>query len=153
MAIKNKGIWFYGLAGSGKTYASSIVASKIDRPFIIDGDAVRKYVSADLGYTLGDRCIQIRRIFGISLIAIKNGYFPIASSVLMNEIILKMCKDHLIDVVEIQRPNNQLYIHRDIYKNNDHVVGKDIIQEQLDTMKLSNDGGEKFRQEILRNVE
>ena len=49
-----KGLWFYGLAGSGKTFASLLVSSLIDHSFVIDGDMVRKFVSTDLNYSVAD---------------------------------------------------------------------------------------------------
>ena len=77
-----KGLWFYGLAGSGKTFASSHVCSLVDNSFVIDGDMVRKFVSTDLAYSATDRKKQILRIFGIGKIAIENQMFPIMSSCL-----------------------------------------------------------------------
>ena len=55
-----KGIWFYGLSGSGKTFASKIILKDISKSIEIDGDQVRKYISFDLGYNIKDRKIQIR---------------------------------------------------------------------------------------------
>ena len=57
---KITGIWFFGLAGAGKTFASQICGNLIDRSFLIDGDDVRKFVSFDLGYSEIDREIQIK---------------------------------------------------------------------------------------------
>ena len=99
--MKRQGIWFYGLAGSRKTYASQLLASNLKLPFIIDGDTVRTIISTELGYTSHDRKIQIGRILGISLMSIQNGYFPIASSVTMCPNILDVCADNLIEVLEI----------------------------------------------------
>ena len=61
--VKKKGIWFYGLSGSGKTYASKLILKENKNSFLIDGDDVRKFLSQDLNYSLQDRKIQIRRIF------------------------------------------------------------------------------------------
>lgn len=153
MVTQNRqGIWFYGLSGSGKTYASQLAASKIKKHFIIDGDLVREVVSPDLGFTSSDRNIQIYRILGISLITIKNGYFPIASSVTMSAEILSACKKNFIEVIEVQRAKSQLYSQRAIYHNSENVVGKDIDQVKLKTVKFFNDGTEKFNQEVLSYV-
>ena len=46
---KNKGIWFYGLSGSGKTHISKNLKKKIKNSVIVDGDNVRKLISKDLG--------------------------------------------------------------------------------------------------------
>ena len=73
MKKKIKGIWFFGLSGSGKTdlsnYLRKIIRKKI---LFIDGDQVRKYISNDLGYSLKDRKIQIYRILGLINLSIKS---------------------------------------------------------------------------------
>ena len=70
MKNKLKGIWFYGLSGSGKTYISKILHKKIKNSVVIDGDKVRKLISTDLNYSKSDRIIQLKRVFGISKIVI-----------------------------------------------------------------------------------
>ena len=45
MKLGVKGIWLYGLAGSGETFTSHILNKKLDNSFIIDGDEVRKHIS------------------------------------------------------------------------------------------------------------
>tara|TARA_B110000503_G_C6858847_1_gene293970 strand:- start:50 stop:322 length:273 start_codon:yes stop_codon:yes gene_type:complete len=82
---KYKGIWFYGLSGSGKTFLSKILKLKIKNSILVDGDNVRKLVSADLGYSKEDREIQIKRVFGISKIIIESEKFPIISTVYFNK--------------------------------------------------------------------
>ena len=153
MAKKVAGIWFYGLAGSGKTHASTVLAPKISQPYVIDGDAVRTLISFDLGYTLGERRTQIKRILGMARLTIQNEFFPIASSVFMNQEILHECRANSIEVIEILRSRDQLYANRKIYEENDNVIGKDITQGKLETMKIFNDGSHKFEQEILSYVE
>ena len=51
------------------------MSQRILRPFIVDGDAVRKHVSVDLGYSEVERNIQILRIFGIGHIAFDKMYY------------------------------------------------------------------------------
>ena len=87
-----KGIWFYGLSGSGKTYASKVLNKKIGNSIIIDGDIVRKYISWNLGYSKADREIQIKRVYGIGKIAIKSDIFPIISTVYFNNQLNLRCK-------------------------------------------------------------
>ena len=81
---KNNGIWFFGFSGSGKTYLSNKISKKLKKSFIIDGDEVRKLVSYDLGYKKSDRINQNKRVLGLAKIVIKNGYFPIISSVYLD---------------------------------------------------------------------
>ena len=67
MITKNiKGLWFYGLSGSGKTLASKFLKKKIRNSLLVDGDKVRKYISKDLSYKLKYRKIQIDRVLGIT---------------------------------------------------------------------------------------
>ena len=148
----SKGVWFYGLSGSGKTHASKIFKNKIKLPFIIDGDEVRANVSSDLGFTTEDRQIQLSRVFGISKLCINNGYFPIISTVTMSEEMLQYCTKHLIIVAEIQRPRKQLLRCRQLYNDSLNVVGIDITQPELNTLKIKNDGTSNFEKLINRYV-
>jgi adenylylsulfate kinase-like enzyme len=56
---------------------------------LIDGDKVRKYISIDLGYSLKERKTQVNRVLGICKIIIESGFFPVASTVYLDEKILK----------------------------------------------------------------
>ena len=77
----NKGIWFFGYSGCGKTFASKFLKKKIKNSILIDGDEVRKYISFDLGYSLENRKTQIQRICGLLKILLKTQLFPIISTV------------------------------------------------------------------------
>ena len=81
---KYKGVWFYGISGSGKTQASKYLKKKIKNSIILDGDQVRRFISFDLGYTVKDRKVQIKRMLGLGKICIKSKIFPILSTVYMN---------------------------------------------------------------------
>ena len=69
---KYKGIWFYGISGSGKTYLSIYLKSRIFNSLVLDGDEVRKNVSFDLSYSIKDRVTQTKRMLGFAKICIKN---------------------------------------------------------------------------------
>ena len=148
---KYKGIWFYGLSGSGKSFASSVCKEFIPSAFVVDGDDVRKYVSTDLSYSEIDRKVQTNRILGISKIVIQNKMFPIISTVTMQSDLLGECNKLQIEVVLLNRPMDQIYQVREIYKNSSNVVGKDIVLEKFDTRTLANDGTDKF-EKLLREV-
>ncbi len=148
---KYKGIWFYGLSGSGKSFASSVCKEFIPNAFVVDGDDVRKYVSTDLSYSKIDRKVQTNRILGISKIVIQNKMFPIISTVTMQSDLLGECNKLQIEVVLLNRPMDQIYQVREIYKNSSNVVGKDIVLEKFDTRTLANDGTDKF-EKLLREV-
>ncbi len=140
-----KGIWFYGLSGSGKTYASKYLRTKIKSSFLIDGDDVRKTLSIDLDYSLKSRKIQIGRLFSIAELCLINKFFPIVSSVYINENIIEKCKKKKILPINIQRENFGTIIrNHKTYKNKKNVVGIDIHIKNYKTKKISNPGNKKF---------
>ena len=146
----SNGMWFFGLAGSGKTFASQICAQFIEKAFLIDGDEVRKLISFDLGYSSPDRKVQIKRVFGLAQIAISNYQFPIISTVTMTEEICQNCSQVGIEVLQIIRPITQLHSVRRIYATDQNVVGKDIHQIELNTNKLYNSGGPEFEEALKK---
>ena len=89
---KIKGLWFYGLSGSGKSFASKFIKKKIKNSILLDGDRIRKYISFDLGYTEKDRKIQIIRVYGLVKLSLESNLFPIVSTVYMNEQLKKKIK-------------------------------------------------------------
>jgi hypothetical protein len=146
------GIWFFGLAGCGKTFASKFCSKFIENPFIIDGDDVRKLISFDLGYSSSDRNIQINRVLGLAQIAIINRQFPVVSTVTMTREILSKCQGLGIEVVEIIRPMAQLHKVRTIYRTDQDVVGKNLKQNKLDTFKIHNNGDQDFEYKLASFV-
>lgn len=142
------GIWFFGRAGAGKTFASQACIPFIDNAFIIDGDEVRKLISFDLSFSKSDREIQIKRVLGLVEIALKNNRVPIASTVTMSGEIHKRCNHLGIVLVNIVRPLDQLTKVREIYASELNVVGKDIKEYASHTMKLYNNGTAEFEDRI-----
>lgn len=145
MVAKYKGIWFYGLSGSGKTFITNYFKKKIPNSLVVDGDEVRKFISFDLGYNLEDRKVQIERIYGICKIIINSNKIPIASSVYFNKKLNKLCKNSKILAIQVERKNFELIknIHK-TYKNKKNVVGKDIFYEKFRTYKIYNDNTSDF---------
>lgn len=144
---KYKGVWFYGLSGSGKTHASKILFKKLKKSILIDGDSVRSKVSFDLGYSLRERKIQIKRLFGISEISIASNIIPIISSVYMNKSTSFLLKKKNILLIQIER---DLKIVRKfkIYKIKKNVVGKDIFLEKFPSKLIKNTNDKLFKKEI-----
>lgn len=137
---KNKGIWFYGLSGSGKTHISKNLKKKIKNSVVVDGDNVRKLISNDLGYTKAHREIQINRIFGISKLIIESNKFPIISTVFMNKKVNNLCKKNKIMCVMVIRDNFiDIKKRHKTYKNKSNVVGEDIFFGKFKKLKLFND--------------
>lgn len=133
---KYKGLWLFGLSGSGKTYISKKIAKKIKNSFLIDGDVVRLLVSFDLGYSLNDRIKQNKRVLGLAKIAILNNQFPIISSVYLDPSISKEIQRNKINIVNIIQKKNTNINKKLINKKN--VVGRDIIQPKINCEILEN---------------
>ena len=132
-----KGIWLFGLSGSGKTYISKKISKKIKNSFIIDGDEVRKLISFDLGYKKSDRIKQNKRVLGLAKIVIKNGYYPVISSVYLDSKVFLQAKKNKIRVVNVIGPKNRINLKLTNKKN---IVGKYIKQPKLKCEIYENNG-------------
>ena len=59
-------IWFTGLSGSGKTTLARWLEHRLHQrrvhTFLLDGDAVRRRLNADLGFSAADRRENLRRV-------------------------------------------------------------------------------------------
>ena len=96
--------------------------------FIIDGDDFRSLISFDLGYTKSDRTKQNLRVLGLAKMVIKNGYFPIISSVYLNPKVClkaKKIKIKIINVITTSKNVNKKL------KRKKNIVGKSIKQPKL----------------------
>ena len=143
--INRKGIWFYGISGSGKSYASNLLKKEIEKSIIIDGDVIRKYISYDLGYSIRDREIQINRILGIGKIIIESNNFPLISSVWMNKEVFNDCKQCGIEVIKIDTDIKKLIKDHKTYENKKNVVGIDINYNNiLKTKTIYNNKDQEF---------
>lgn len=133
---KYKGLWFFGLSGSGKTYITKKISKKIKNSFLIDGDVVRSLVSFDLGYSLKDRIKQNKRVLGLAKIVIKNNFFPIVSSVYLDPKVFKVLTKNKIKVLQVI-PKTKVIINSKL-KGKKNIVGKSIHQPKLNCEKLEN---------------
>lgn len=127
-----KGIWFYGLAGTGKTLASNFIKKRIKKCLILDGDEIRKNISIDLGYSIKDRKIQIRRILGISKLCIKSKIFPVISTVYMDKFVRKKLYSQGILIINILRDFRKIKNRKHIYNSKmKNVIGKDLFTPRI----------------------
>ena len=151
--MKKKGIWFFGLSGSGKTFLSKKLKKKIKNSFLIDGDEVRKYLSSDLDYTTESRILQCRRLYGIAKISLANKYFPIICSVFLSKEIAQKIKKNNILVIKVIRDNKKVF-KKNIYKKNKiNLVGKDIRFQKFNHFNFFNDSNySKKLKELLINI-
>jgi len=70
-------VWLTGLSGSGKSTIANAVSDTLRSQGIptqiLDGDEVRKALSADLGYSPADRLENVRRVTYIASILVQHG--------------------------------------------------------------------------------
>ena len=76
-------VWFTGLSGAGKTTLCRALAKELTRRGyrnqILDGDELRKTLSADLGYTEADRIENIRRISSMAAVIAQTSVVLVAA--------------------------------------------------------------------------
>ncbi len=78
-------LWFTGLSGSGK----STIAIALERELhkrgllcrILDGDNIRTGINANLGFSVEDRCENIRRVAEVAKLFVDTGIITIAAFV------------------------------------------------------------------------
>jgi adenylylsulfate kinase len=77
-------VWFTGLSGAGKTTLATAVCDRLAsrRPVeLLDGDELRMFVSAGLGFTRADRDTNVRRIGYIARLLAKHGVLVFVSAI------------------------------------------------------------------------
>lgn len=77
--------WFTGLSGAGKSTLSREFASALRergyRPFILDGDDLRKGLNKGLGYSRSDRAENIRRIAEVARLMVDAGLIVLVAAI------------------------------------------------------------------------
>jgi len=78
-------IWFTGLSGSGKSTTAEILTVKLQehgrRVTLLDGDVVRTYLSAGLGFNKEDRDTNVRRIGFVAAEIVHHGGVAVCAAV------------------------------------------------------------------------
>lgn len=78
-------VWFTGLSSSGKTTLSravyDLLADSGQRAEILDGDAVRRELCKELGFSKQDRDENIRRIGFVADLLARNGVIVLVSAI------------------------------------------------------------------------
>jgi adenylyl-sulfate kinase len=77
-------VWFTGLSGAGKSTLATAVAAELAprRPVeLLDGDEVRTFVSAGLGFSRADRDTNVQRIAYIARLLAKHGVLALVSAI------------------------------------------------------------------------
>ncbi|MEI9920389.1 MAG: adenylyl-sulfate kinase [Bacteroidota bacterium] len=90
-------IWFTGLSGSGKTTLATLLGQHLVqlnyKCCLLDGDAIRKGLNKDLGFSDADRRENIRRIAEVSKLMIDSGLVVLAAFVSPFEADRKMARE------------------------------------------------------------
>jgi adenylylsulfate kinase len=70
-------VWFTGLPSSGKSTIANGLAQRLHteghRVEVLDGDEIRRSLTADLGFSKADRMENVRRIGSVAMILARNG--------------------------------------------------------------------------------
>ena len=77
-------VWFTGLSGAGKTTLATAVSSRlatIRSVELLDGDELRTFVSAGLGFSRADRDINLQRIAYIARLLAKHGVLVFVAAI------------------------------------------------------------------------
>ncbi len=78
-------VWFTGLSGSGKTTIAGALERELNergaRPFVIDGDLVRRGLCSDLGFSAADRVENMRRISELARLIVDGGLIAIVACI------------------------------------------------------------------------
>tara|TARA_A100001035_G_C27635293_1_gene431965 strand:- start:262 stop:741 length:480 start_codon:yes stop_codon:yes gene_type:complete len=152
---KYKGIWFYGISGSGKTQASKYIKKYIKNSIILDGDEIRKKISFDLDYSIKDRKIQIRRIYGIISILLQNKIFPIVSTVYLDQQMKNKLIKTKILTIQLFRNLKLIKNRKLIYsKKTKNVIGKDLKMPLLkkDIKIINNKSKREFQKRLYKLI-
>ena len=124
-------IWILGKSGSGKTFYSKKLSKRFKKNcIIVDGDEVRKYLTAELGYSKKDREKNSLLISNLCKYLEFKGYLVICA-------ILSIFKKHQKNNRKLFDKYLQIYLKADhsklikksknkVYNKKTNVVGKDI---------------------------
>jgi adenylylsulfate kinase len=78
-------IWLTGLSGAGKSTVADLVSAELERRGLfvdhLDGDSVRRHVSADLGFSKADRDANIARISWVASRLTRAGAAVVVSAI------------------------------------------------------------------------
>ena len=75
-------VWLTGLSGAGKSTLAQAVAARLSRPLeVLDGDEIRTFLTAGLGFTHEDRDTNVHRIAYVARLLAKHGVLVFVAAI------------------------------------------------------------------------
>ena len=78
-------VWFTGLSGAGKSTISRLVADELERRGLsvelLDGDAVRRHLSSELGFSKEHRDLNVERIGWVASRLVRAGAVVVVAAI------------------------------------------------------------------------
>ena len=91
-------------------------------------------------------------MYGIAILALDNGYFPIISSVYIDNNIIKKLKKKKIISIKITRNIKTLKKIRPIYQKSKNVVGKDIFYKNIKHKEVLNNSKKELYLSLMKLI-
>ncbi|WP_260854553.1 adenylyl-sulfate kinase [Paraburkholderia sp. BCC1884] len=83
MSARGAVIWMTGLSGAGKSTLANALHERLTaaghRAIVLDGDALRRGLNADLGFASGDRSENLRRVAHVAQLFRQQGFVAIVA--------------------------------------------------------------------------
>ncbi len=103
--LKGLTVWFTGLSGAGKTTICNAVHTELlargIRAEMLDGDAVRKHLNSDLGFSRKDRDENIRRIGFVAQLLTRNGVVVLVSAISPYRAVREEVRNTILNFLEV----------------------------------------------------
>jgi adenylylsulfate kinase len=84
MAARGGVVWLTGLSGAGKSTLATALVARLARARpveLLDGDELRRYVSAGLGFSRADRDANVHRIAYVARLLAKHGVLVFVAAI------------------------------------------------------------------------
>ena len=98
-------VWMTGLPCSGKSTLSARLAERLrergHKVEVLDGDAVRKCFWPELGFSVEDRALNVRRLGAIAELLTQNGVITIVAAVSPERALRREVRERLPGFVEV----------------------------------------------------
>jgi adenylyl-sulfate kinase len=98
-------LWFTGLSGAGKSTISAIIEKRLREAGakieVLDGDVVRENLSKGLGFSKGDRDINIRRIGFVCELLARNGVIAMVAAISPYRAVREEIRARIANFVEV----------------------------------------------------